>query len=129
MYLFSQNVSRILFYFIKNKIKVVENVAIFNMNIWAVHHIDSLIPMLKSKFSRIILPIWTFLVKNKKNRNCSQVLKKLWKFRSWDLETCEIMWWAFTNCCHKNNDYFVWKKWCKKQQYVQLIVLGIGWLF
>jgi len=38
MYLFSQNVSKILFYFIKNKIKVVENVAsrktaIFNMNI------------------------------------------------------------------------------------------------
>jgi len=38
MYLFSQNGSRILFYFIKNKIKVVENVAsrrtaIFNMNI------------------------------------------------------------------------------------------------
>jgi len=38
MYLFSQNVSRILFHFIKNKIKVVENVAsrrtaIFNMNI------------------------------------------------------------------------------------------------
>jgi len=38
MYLFSQNTSRILFYFIKYKIKVVENVAsrrtaIFNMNI------------------------------------------------------------------------------------------------
>jgi len=50
MYLFSQKVSRILFYFIENKIKVVENVAsrrtaIFNMNICAVHHMNSLIPI------------------------------------------------------------------------------------
>lgn len=48
MYLFSQNVSKMLFYFIKNKLKVVENVAsrkttIFNMNIWAVHCMNSLV--------------------------------------------------------------------------------------
>ena len=101
MYLFSQNASRILFYFIKYKIKVVENVAsrrtaIFNMNIWALHRIDSLIPISKIRiFTNYFTNLNIFCEKQTKNRNCSQVLKKLWKFRTRDLETREIIWWAF----------------------------------
>lgn len=101
MYLFSQNASRILFYFIKYKIKVVENVAsrrtaIFNMNIWALHRIDSLIHISKVRiFTNYFTNLNIFCEKQTKNRNCSQVLKKLWKFRTLDLETREIIWWAF----------------------------------
>ena len=131
MYLFSQNVSKILFYFIKNKIKVVENVAsrktaIFNMNIWAVHHMDSLILIPEIRIFTNYFTNMNFFVK--KNRNCSQVFKKLWKFRTQALETREIIWWAFQLLSQKLW-LFCLKKMVQKKQYVQLIVLGIGWLF
>ena len=95
MYLFSQNV--FLFYFIKNKIKVVENVAsrrtaIFNMNIWALHHIDSLIPIPEI---RIFTNYFTNLNIFCKEQKTTGIVLKCWK-NCENSETREIMWFSIS---------------------------------